>query len=346
MKQRKSTTTGASNSPKDITESYVEHSDSYLLGFRTYPRTADTVEVLPTQYDWLEFKKKCDNLPALRTNLWRIHDDLYDLTGFNHPGGADFLTMTRGTDITELFESSHVNILKATSLLSKYHVAKADTPRNCTLTFNSDGFYCTLRQRIAAELTKLKQPTYLESTRLVHDALLVGFVIMLVAGMTINGWWMYLWLGVSATALALCSICAHNFFHQKDNYRMLSFDLTGNSSYEWRISHVYSHHCYPNSLFDYEISAFDLMICFFPRAHKSSLVYQVGAILAILLVFPLGLILTVSCPFSSVCLRDRCCAKRNLLCVLVFQCFPMLHVCHLASPMLHFADPHPDCHSL
>ena len=32
------------------------------------------------------------------------------------------------------------------------------------------------------------------------------------------------------------------------------FDLTGYSSYEWRISHAISHHTFPNTMIDYEVS--------------------------------------------------------------------------------------------
>lgn len=43
--------------------------------------------------------------------LWRIRNSLYDLGAFVklHPGGAEWLQITKGIDITELFEVYHQN---------------------------------------------------------------------------------------------------------------------------------------------------------------------------------------------------------------------------------------------
>lgn len=51
---------------------------------------------------FLEGRKQIDGAK----NLWRINNRLYNLDEFinNHPGGAEWITLTRGTDITELFE--------------------------------------------------------------------------------------------------------------------------------------------------------------------------------------------------------------------------------------------------
>lgn len=55
-------------------------------------------------------------------HLWRVHDGLYDLAGFEHPGGRDLLENSRGTDITELFEAHHIDIEKSRAVLAKYYV--------------------------------------------------------------------------------------------------------------------------------------------------------------------------------------------------------------------------------
>jgi cytochrome b involved in lipid metabolism len=43
--------------------------------------------------------------------LWRVHDGLYDLTTFakRHPGGAQWIELTQGTDITEAYEVNRLN---------------------------------------------------------------------------------------------------------------------------------------------------------------------------------------------------------------------------------------------
>lgn len=274
----------------------------YLMGFRALPPD-DKADPLPSQYDWLKFKHRADGVPA---HLWRIHDHLYDLSQFDHPGGQDFLEITQGTDITELFESSHYDIEKARKFLSKYCVGTAKEPRNCTFTFEPNGFYCQLRGRVLELMKTLKKNRipYLKSTECLHDCYLILFVLSLAMGMYSKALILtFSSLLIASAALAFMAITAHNFFHHKNNWRMYTFDLTGNSSHEWRISHVYSHHCYPNSYFDYEATAFDAFLCWFPQPCKQSLVHKVKPFFVLLVVFPLQTVLVV---------------RKNSLCV--FMC--------------------------
>jgi len=84
-------------------------------------------------------------------DYWRVHDKLYDLDKFvdKHPGGKDWIKVTRGTDITEAFESSHVvNVDKVESILAKYYIKEANHPRNSPYVFKDDGFYKTLKRRV------------------------------------------------------------------------------------------------------------------------------------------------------------------------------------------------------
>jgi hypothetical protein len=53
-------------------------------------------------YHFMEGKRVDDAVPP---HLWRVHDELYDLAEFKHPGGDHWLELTKGTDITELFET-------------------------------------------------------------------------------------------------------------------------------------------------------------------------------------------------------------------------------------------------
>ena len=92
-------------------------------------------------------KKRGDNIG----NLWRVHDKLYNLEEFidKHPGGKDWITLTRGADITEAFESCHlVNTEKVQKTLEKYYVKDAENPRNAPFTFKEDGFYKTVKRRL------------------------------------------------------------------------------------------------------------------------------------------------------------------------------------------------------
>lgn len=103
---------------------------------------------------WLGSKRHDDSAEG----LWRIHDELFDLINFipKHPGGVDWLLMTQGTDITELFETHHISG-KARLLLSNFYVRDADKPRNSRITFSEDGFYQSLKLKLADYLTAVNR---------------------------------------------------------------------------------------------------------------------------------------------------------------------------------------------
>lgn len=109
---------------------------------------------------------------------------------------------------------------------------------------------------------------------------------------------------LSGMLLAMVTVAAHNFFHQKDSFRMYYFDLSLMSSRfvnkiktrlqpstckvnylsqlfftishnrakyifngicrEWRISHALSHHLYTNTIIDLEIQMFEPIMQFLP----------------------------------------------------------------------------------
>jgi cytochrome b involved in lipid metabolism len=85
--------------------------------------------------------------------LWRIHDDLYDLTDFvkKHPGGESWIRLTKGTDITEAFEAHHLTKTPET-MLPKFRVRSAAQPRLYKFTFAEDGFYRTLKRKVSEQL--------------------------------------------------------------------------------------------------------------------------------------------------------------------------------------------------
>lgn len=53
--------------------------------------------------------------------------------------------------------------------------------------------------------------------------------------------------------LTWTGVCGHNYLHQRDNYRMIYFNIVFMSYRDWRVSHVLSHHLFPNSLLDFEL---------------------------------------------------------------------------------------------
>lgn len=290
------------------------------FGFPFYPGQRDTT-YLAKVTDWLEMKRKLDNVHFSSSteynevssngastvtkqqprSLWRIHDKLYDLTNFNHPGGQTFIEISKDTDITELFETSHYNIEKARAMLDKYYVRDCDKNHSrysAFFTFHKDGFYSRLRSKInkimqEQHLIQFEQQNYLWSSRFYHDCMFIVHLFLMVFGIKI---------AVSEDSCTTCSrlifiaagvvlgflqVCAHNFFHKKDNWRMYSFDLTMTSSYEWRISHAYSHHNYANTIMDYEIQAFEPLVMYLPFVAKRGLLYKFTSCLSFIVVVPL-----------------------------------------------------------
>ncbi|XP_022228126.2 LOW QUALITY PROTEIN: cytochrome b5-related protein [Drosophila obscura] len=216
-----------------------------------------------TTESWLEGKHLDDGAEG----LWRINDKLYDLSDFatRHPGGAYWIECTRGTDITEPFESHHIEELPR-QMLNKFEVREAAQPRNYKFTFDQNGFYMTLKRRVREKLRKINySPT--KKTDLLHTGILASVFILSWIGTVLDSF-----LVQALAGLALCWLAnaAHNYFHQRDNWRMYTFNLTLLSFRNWRVSHALSHHVYPNSLHDLELSMFEPFLCWVPSPHYGS----------------------------------------------------------------------------
>lgn len=212
-----------------------------------------------SSYLWLDGKRVDDRAEG----LWRIHDNLYDLTEFidRHPGGPDWLRLTKGTDITEAFEAHHLTP-NPEAILPKYKVRAAKEPRLYKFTFKEDGFYRTLRNRVIAELPKLNYGP-VQTSKLVVDMLLVSIFIS--APLTVR-FQSYAFAFLTGLLITWAVVAAHNYIHRRDNWRMFVFNLSLFSYREWRVSHAMSHHIYPNSLHDLEISMFEPFMSWIPDA--------------------------------------------------------------------------------
>nr|XP_018906532.1 PREDICTED: cytochrome b5-related protein-like isoform X2 [Bemisia tabaci] len=213
--------------------------------------------------NWLHDKQTDDGAEG----LWRIHDKLYDLHGFmeKHPGGAQWLEITKGTDCTESFESHHLGG-KAEAILPKYFAREASAPRNSPYTFHDDGFYRTLKKRVSKTLETLPKEDIKIRSKIIMDSLVLTSLSLAVMA---AHWSSYRTAALSGVFLAFAAICSHNFFHQKDNWRMYYFNLSLMSVRDWRISHVLSHHPFTNTLQDLEITSYEPFFNYLPDPEKS-----------------------------------------------------------------------------
>lgn len=138
---------------------------------------------------------------------------------------SDVLYKLQGTDITEAFESHHIS-LGPERLLQKFHIRKATTPRNSPFTFHEDGFYRQLKKEVRDIIKDI--PKYASrKSKLIADGLFVSYVITAILATR----YMNYYIGtLSGMLLAMVTVAAHNFFHQKDSFRMYYFDLSLMSS--------------------------------------------------------------------------------------------------------------------
>ncbi|XP_022908490.1 cytochrome b5-related protein-like [Onthophagus taurus] len=208
---------------------------------------------------WLNGRKQIDGAENV---FWRVHDGLYDLTGFikNHPGGSQWLELTQGTDITEAFEAHHLSE-KPEKLLEKFYIKDAITERVSPYTFKRDGFYRTLKKRVGIILKDTPKIPITISKFYADSLLILTFLTSLLACNFGN----YFLVGLSGFFLATVIISAHNYFHQADNFRMFYFQLGFQSVKEWRVSHALSHHLFPNTIIDMEMYIFEPLATYFPK---------------------------------------------------------------------------------
>lgn len=231
-----------------------------------YPITRD-IEPRTAQ-QWLAGKQIQDGAEG----LWRIHDDIYDLTDFisSHPGGRQWLEFTKGTDITEAFETHHINSGVAEALLPKYFIKKATTSRNSPFTFKENGFYKTLKAKVAVVLKDIPKDIRKKSDN-VTDLLFICFITAsplccwLWSKNLIYGAVSTLFLGMLLSSL---TISAHNYFHRSDSWRMYLYNFSGFSYSDWRISHAMSHHLHTNTANDIELSMLEPFLLYLPRSDK------------------------------------------------------------------------------
>ncbi|CAG9559666.1 unnamed protein product [Danaus chrysippus] len=262
-----------------------------------YPSLRD--EGLKDSVQWITGKALDDNAEG----LWRVHDKLYDLSSFmkSHPGGEEWLELTKGTDITEAFESHHLNPTTE-KILNKFYIRDAKGPRNSPFTFHEDGFYKTLKKTVFEELKNIPKDVSKTSER-ITDTL---FMTVL-ATASLSCWFESYWLRtffyiIASISLALLTVTCHNYIHRKTNWRMYLFNLSMWSYRDFRVSHVLSHHLYTNTLMDAEISSLEPFLFYNPRKDKPFHA-RIGFITELFL-FPISFLMNFVKRFLSIFLRE------------------------------------------
>ncbi|CAG9854815.1 unnamed protein product [Phyllotreta striolata] len=210
-----------------------------------------------TPYVWLEERGETDGAEG----LWRIHDKLYDFTSFinYHPGGSDWIVLTKGTDITEAFESHHISHAPE-EMLQKYYIKPAQAKRNFPFTFHEDGFYRTLKREIRKSLKTIPKELY-PTSDMYSDIMFTGLLIFSLLSVR---YWNYVLAVIAGVILGLLTVAGHNYIHRKSSFRMFYFQFSLLQVRDWRVSHVLSHHLYTNTVIDLEICMVEPFLNFLP----------------------------------------------------------------------------------
>lgn len=123
-------------------------------------------------------------------------------------------------------------------MLNQYYAEDATIPRNYFLTFEENGFYMTLKRRVAVKL-KLVDNGVTRKSKMYHDLNLVVLFLSIIfaARCKVTEFWI-LFNIIAAFSLALSVSFAHNFIHKADSWRMYCMNLTMCSFRGMRVTHV------------------------------------------------------------------------------------------------------------
>ncbi|VVD04208.1 unnamed protein product, partial [Leptidea sinapis] len=172
-----------------------------------------------------------------------------------------------GTDVTEAFEAHHLNP-NTVKVLEKFYKRDAKTPRNSPFTFKDDGFYRTLKTKVWEEIQKIPNKES-DRTAFICDSLLFTCLV----SSTITCWAKDYWIVmlsyiVASVTMAWVIVAAHNYIHKRTSWRMYIFNIGLWSYRDFRVSHALSHHLYPNTLMDLEVSGFEPIVFWNPRKER------------------------------------------------------------------------------
>lgn len=219
------------------------------------------------------------NAIGIRGRLYSI-SSLNDKNVFNHPGGNALIKINEGTDITNLFETHHLNITLAEQYLQKlphigfyeqyvkYDFTMYDKLRK--IVFNN---FNTRKSRKMNNFTKYSLYSYVVLTLFFHYLLLceskysLKYIILCI---------------LSSICNTICGSFGHNGVHNLSLSSLL-LDWNGLSSIEWLLEHAHSHHMYTNTEYDHDAISLRPFLNWIPSNNSSffaekgkHLIYLIG----------------------------------------------------------------------
>ena len=210
----------------------------------------------------------CASIPD---NTIGIHGKLYDITNFDHPGGASFVRLALGTDATALFETHHLDSQRAMSALKTLAIVGSYTP---TVKYDYSD-YAGIRE-IAHAIFPTRESRRMQPKwrRWLYATVTFTFGLhVLSLFMTVGT---LKWMCVCVCAAYMNTVCGgygHNALHRLE-FSALLLDWNGLSCYEWMFEHIQSHHMYVNTDNDHDSISMEPFIQWIPhRRHNWFSVY-------------------------------------------------------------------------
>ena len=191
-----------------------------------------------------------------------VHNIVYDVRHFDHPGGRVLIELCGGRDATELFEMSHVNHTVALRTLKTLPITgHTENPSLHEYTRYTDlrstmlKLFPTRASRSASMETHLRVLFFTLCALALH--------LLLLRTPTANASWVVLCL-LSAFANTLLGAYGHNGVHRVHPHA-LGLDWNGLSSFEWLSEHVISHHPFVNTERDHDAISMEPILAWLPR---------------------------------------------------------------------------------
>jgi fatty acid desaturase len=247
----------------------------------------------PTKFTadgYVKLRALNDNIP---NGLWKIHDDIYNLTPYldQHPGGRIFLERVQGSDCTEAFEAHHIQPISE-RLLKQYRIPtsnndnKIDNHRR----FTYDGMWLQVKTRIAKALVDMGNPSgnCTNGQGLIYSTVVIQYLLVLALAGKRKSIALAMLAGFLSTGVWGVG---HNFLHQsrKQKWAFLRYavDLTPFSHDEQTVTHALSHHLFPNLFMDIEVYAFRVASVYWLTNEKdiSALPFRLGGFPIFFMIF-------------------------------------------------------------
>lgn len=141
------------------------------------------------------------------------------------------------------------------------------------LTYLEDGFFKTLQRKGADVLSDLNLKPARWSKFYTDLILILMFISAIFAARNDNLYIAVVLAMVSGLFMMWLTILAHNFIHQRNNWRMylMNFSLMG--CRDWRVFHAMSHHMYPNSYHDLLLTMHEPLLKWIPEKKTTTEIY-------------------------------------------------------------------------